>query len=75
MAFGGDIGECCKFIESGKLNERKKYCDKLSSLLDCPQVLETINKGDYVSWKSILSAIQSCLKKVRFIIRAVDSNQ
>lgn len=65
MNLKDDILECCAYLESTKVTERKKYCNKLANYLEKDEVIVLINSGDYVQWKKILISVQECLRKVR----------
>lgn len=64
MNLKNDILECCTYLESTKINERKKYCNKLANYLENNEVIVILNLGDYVSWKKVLLSVQECLRKV-----------
>ncbi|XP_018573379.1 serine-protein kinase ATM [Anoplophora glabripennis] len=63
MNLTNEVEECCVHIESHKISDRKKYCDRLSSLLENEEVIAFLNEGSTVSWKQVISSVQDCLRR------------
>nr|CAI5844505.1 unnamed protein product [Callosobruchus analis] len=62
MDWKRDIEVCCSFLDSNKATERKKYSDKLHTLLEKDGVLDMLNDG-ILKWEKLVSAVQEYLKK------------
>lgn len=64
MNLRNELEECCVHVESNKISDRKKYCDRLSNLLENEEVVSLLNEGNIISWKQVISSVQECLRKV-----------
>ncbi|CAH1170506.1 unnamed protein product [Phaedon cochleariae] len=63
MTLTNDIEECCVHLESNRITDRKKFCNKLTTLLDNKDVIYILNEGTSISWKQVISSLQECLRK------------
>ncbi|XP_023014307.2 serine/threonine-protein kinase tefu [Leptinotarsa decemlineata] len=63
MALISDLEDCCFHLESSKVTDRKKFCNKLTLLLDNKDVINILNEGKRASWKNVISSLQECLRK------------
>ncbi|KAJ8978032.1 hypothetical protein NQ317_013560 [Molorchus minor] len=63
MSLRNELENWCIHLESSRVTERKRSCEKLSDLLENDGVLKILNQGSSVSWKDLISAIQECLRK------------
>ncbi|XP_028138214.2 serine-protein kinase ATM-like [Diabrotica virgifera virgifera] len=59
----GELTDCCIYLESDKVSERKKYCTKLNSILEIQESTNILNRGKPVSWKRLIKSLQKCIKK------------
>ncbi|CAH1281056.1 unnamed protein product [Diabrotica balteata] len=58
-----ELTDCCIYLESDKVTERKKYCTKLNSALESQESINILNRGKFVSWKRLIKSLQKCIKK------------
>lgn len=68
MSLRNEVEECCVYIESHKVSDRKKYCDRLSNLLENEEVVNDLNGGNSFTWKQVISSVQDCLRRVRVFL-------
>lgn len=64
MNLKSEIEDCCIYLKSNKVTDRRKYCEKFCNLLERKDVVSVLNKGTLVSWKQVLFCVQECLKLV-----------
>ncbi|CAH2005984.1 unnamed protein product [Acanthoscelides obtectus] len=62
MEYKKNIDLCCSNLASSKVADRKKYSEKLSTILDDHDVIETLNDGIF-KWENLVYAVQEYLKK------------
>ncbi|KAJ8933927.1 hypothetical protein NQ314_013683 [Rhamnusium bicolor] len=58
-----ELEEYRLLLESNKINERKKVCDRFSHLLENEEVITLLNEDNCITWKQVISSVQECLRK------------
>lgn len=64
-----ELEECCSYLKSSKIMERKKGADLLQNLMENPNVIRFLNKGGNNSpWNIVVESVHKLLTKVVYFL-------